>query len=84
MTDELSELFAVDVCFGNHILEAFKGLSGGPKEFVEFLSRDDDEKVFRHDADSVQAFLKAYMGDAKAAKTETAGHRVNVPKIPVC
>jgi len=83
MSNEFSELFAVDVCLGNQILKAFKGLSGGPKEFKEFLARPDAKKVMRHDTDSVQSFLKDYMADAKAVAT-VEGHRVNLPLLPVC
>ncbi len=85
MSNEFSELFAVDVCLGAQILKAFDGLSGGPREFQEFLSRPPDKKVMRHDADTVQAFMANYIADAKAATTNTVGgHRVNVPLLPVC
>ncbi|MFH1984786.1 MAG: hypothetical protein ABIL58_23340 [Pseudomonadota bacterium] len=82
--DKSSELFAVDVCFGNHILKAFDGIGGGPLEFQQFVARAPNQQIMRHDADSVQAFLKAYTSDAKAATVETAGHRVNRPLLPVC
>lgn len=80
---EFSELFAVDVCLGTQILEAFKGLSGGPKEFQEFLGRPDKHKVMRHDTDSAQSFLRGYIADAKA-QTVVDGNRVNVPLLPIC
>lgn len=85
MSYDFSELFAVDVCLGNHILTAFTDLAAhGPQEFVQFLGRPDAQKVMRHNADSVQGFLKSYIADAKGAVVESAGHRVNQPLLPVC
>lgn len=81
--NEFSELFAVDVCLGNQILEAFEGLSGGPREFQEFLTRPANQKVMRHDTDSAQSFIKNYIADAKAVTT-VEGHRVNLPLLPIC
>jgi hypothetical protein len=85
VSNEFSELFAIDVCVGAQILEAFKGLSGGPKEFQQFLARPDNLKVMRHDTDAVQSFLKSYIADVKAQTSATVGgHRVNLPLLPVC
>ena len=82
---EYSELFAVDLAFGKHLLSSYSNLSGekGPAEFKEFLTRDPKTKIFRHDADSVQGFLKNLMASGKNAVTETSGKRVNYPKLPL-
>ncbi len=82
---EFSELFSVDVAFSNHVLSSFSGLSAekGPAEFKEFLTRDPKTKIFRHDTDSAQGFLKDMMSGGKTAVTEENGQRVNYPKLPV-
>jgi len=84
---EYSELQAVDIAFGGYILGAFKGLSMasdiGPSEFREFLSRADNKKVFRHDSESVQGFLKSYLASDNAVDTLSAGKRVRTARMPV-
>ena len=87
MPTETSELFAVDIALGNHLINAFSGMSAtyGPSEFREFAGRDGSLQVFRHDCDTPQEFLKAYFADAKAQTTSTGatGARVSVPRLPV-
>jgi hypothetical protein len=81
---EYSELHAVDIAFGGCILDAFSGLFvAGPSEFKEFLTRDPKKKVFRHDSDSVQGFLKSYMASGNSVDTIAAGKRVKSARLPV-
>lgn len=72
MTNELSELQAVDFALGGFIAAAFTGLSQetGPKEWREFLGRTTAAQIYRHDAESPAAFVKALQGSglAKAGK----------------
>ena len=87
MPTETSEFFAVDIALGNHIINAYSAMSAayGPSEYREFVGRAGSKRVFRHDCDTPQAFLKAYFGDAKAQTTSTGatGARVSVPMLPV-
>ena len=87
MPTEISELFAVDIALGNHIIAAYAGHSAayGPAEYREFVGRDAKRQVIRHDGDTPQEFLKAYFADAKSLVTSTGATaaRVNVPMLPV-
>ena len=83
-TDYYSELHAVDIGLGVHILDAFSDLQvSGPSEFVEYLSRDPKKQVFRHDADDVQGFIKSYMASGDSVSTISAGKTVRTAKMPV-
>jgi hypothetical protein len=84
MTTEYSELHAVDIAFGGHVLSAFSDLAvAGPSEFKEFLARDPKKQVFRHDSDSVQGFLKSYMASGNAVDTISEGKQVRSARLPV-
>ena len=83
MSNELSELQAVDFAVGDFIAKAFDGLSltTGPKEWREFLGRATSAQVYRHDAASPGEFLKALQASRKT-ETGPANKRLNAPTLP--
>lgn len=83
MSNEFSELQAVDFCLGPFIAAAFSGLNNqvGPKEFKEFLGRPTNRQIYRHDAEPAE-FIKAYRA-AKAAEKTVAGAKVNPLELPL-
>jgi hypothetical protein len=84
MSVEYSELHAIDIAFGSHILAAFSGLAmDGPAEFQEFLARDPKKQVFRHDAADVQGFLKSYMASGESVSSIGTDKAIRTTKIPV-
>lgn len=84
MAIEFSELQAVDFAFGAFVLDAFVGLSAdvGPKQWREFLARENGRKVWRTDADTPQEFLQEI---GKSGKNErlVSGKIINLPQLPV-
>jgi hypothetical protein len=84
MSNELSELQAVDFALGKFIADAFTCLNDqrGPKEYREFLGRAVNRKIFRHDADTPAEFLKAYRS-AQAGEKTIAGAKVNQVELPL-
>jgi len=84
MSNEFSELQAVDFGLGAFIAAAISGLNdqAGPKGFREFLGREANRQIYRHDANSPAEFLKAYRG-AKAAEKTTAGAKTNLVELPL-
>jgi len=84
MSNEFSELQAVDFGLGAFIAAALSGLNAqaGPKGFREFLGRPTNRQIFRHDAGTPAEFLKAYRG-AKAAEKTTAGAKANLVELPL-
>lgn len=84
MSNEFSELQAVDFGLGSYIAAALSGLNdqAGPKEFREFLGRPTNRQIYRHDAGTPAEFLKAYRS-AKAAEKTIAGAKVNVAELPL-
>jgi len=85
MSNEFSELQAVDFGLGAFIAGAFNGLNAqvGPKEYREFLSRPTNRKIYRHDADSPSEFLKAFRSAKRAEKSEGGGVKTNPVELPV-
>ncbi len=83
MSNELSELQAVDFAIGDFISKAFDGLSltTGPKEWREFLGRSTAAQIYRHDAASPSEFVKALQASRKA-ETGTPPKRDNSPPLP--
>lgn len=83
MSNELSELQAVDFAVGEFIAAAFDGfsLTTGPKEWREFLGRATAAQVYRHDAASPGDFLKALQSSRKA-ETGPANNKQNTPPLP--
>lgn len=83
MSNELSELQAVDFAVGEFITKAFDNLSltTGPKEWKEFLNRDTSAQVYRHDAASPGEFFKALQASRKN-ETGLANNRLNAPHLP--
>lgn len=83
MSNELSELQAVDFAVGEFIAAAFDDLSltTGPKEWREFLGRATAAQVYRHDAASPGDFLKAVQSSRKA-ETGPTTNRQNSPALP--
>jgi hypothetical protein len=84
MSNEFSELQAVDFGLGAFIAAAFSGLNAqaGPKEFREFLGRPTNRKIYRHDANTPEEFLKAYRS-AKAAEKTVGGAKANLIELPL-
>jgi len=84
MSNEFSELQAVDFALGAFIAGALSGLNdqAGPKAFREFLSRPVSRQVYRHDADSPAEFVKAYRA-AQAAQSTAAGAKLNPLELPL-
>jgi len=83
MSNELSELQAVDFAVGEFIAAAFDNLSltTGPKEWREFLGRATAAQVYRHDAASPGDFFKALQSSRKA-ETGPTTNRQNSPTLP--
>ena len=84
MSNEFSELQAVDFGLGSFIAAALTGLNSqtGPKEYREFLGRPTNRQIYRHDASTPAEFLKVYRG-AKAAEKTVAGAKTNLVELPL-
>jgi len=81
---EISELQAVDFGLGSHIAAAFTGFSDvGSVAWHEFLKRPVNRKIYRHETDGPQGFMKALQSSQKAEKTATSGERSNAVELPV-
>lgn len=84
MSNEFSELQAVDFGLGSFIAAALSGLNdqAGPKGFREFLGRPVNRQIYRHDAATPAEFLKAFRA-AKAAEKTVAGAKTNLIELPI-
>ena len=83
-TNEFSELQAVDFALGAYIVGAFSGLNPatGPKQWREFLTRENTKRIFRDDVDSPAEFLQRL---SASGKTETVqdGIKSRLPQLPL-
>jgi hypothetical protein len=81
---EISELQAVDFALGAHLAKAFQGLSRdvGPKQYREFLSRDHNKQIYRHEYESPRELLEA-VGSAKKTAATKDGVKSNLPDLPL-
>ncbi len=84
MSNEFSELQAVDFGLGAFIAAAFSDLNPdrGPKGYREFLSRPANRQIYRHDADTPKDFVQAFLAAQAAAKT-AAGAKINLIEMPL-
>lgn len=84
MSNEISDLQAIDFALGAFISVAFASLNKkrGTKEFQEYLARPVNRQVYRHDADDPGEFIKKFRS-AQAAEKKAAGATQNQIELPV-
>jgi len=84
MANEFSELQAVDFGLGRTICAAFDGLAAvGPADYEEFLGRNSNKQVFRHDFDTPQDFISSYVGGRKGSRVVDPNTTANVLDLPL-
>ncbi len=82
--NEFSELQAIDFALGAYIAGAFSGLNAvkGPKQWRDFLSRENNKRIFRDDSDGPSEFLQHLSSSGKTEKT-VDGVKSRLPQLPV-
>ena len=84
MPNETSELQAVDFGLGRCVVSAFDGLAAvGPTDYKEFIARESNKQVFRHDFDAPHDFISSYIGGRKASRAVDANTTANVLDLPL-
>jgi len=84
MANETSELQAVDFGLGRCIASAFDGLAAvGPVDYKEFIARDSDKQIFRHDFDAPHDFISSYVGGRKGSRVVDSHTTANVLDLPL-
>lgn len=82
--NETSELQAVDFGLGRTIGAAFDGLATvGPTDYKEFIARETNKQVFRHDFDAPHDFISSYIGGRKGSRTVDGNTTANVLDLPL-
>lgn len=85
MSNEFSEVQAVDFALGAYIAAAFAGINPdtGPKQWREFLTRANNQRIFRDDADGPAEFLQHLSQSGLTETTKATGQKIRLPQLPL-